>query len=92
MFKIFLPLLTVLFVGLKLTGFIVWNWFWVVSPIALPVLICICFLLLTGSLWLLIEIFDRVTLGKRGYKEEKRKRNEAHELSNSFNNLLDKLR
>lgn len=27
-------LLTVLFVALKLTGFIAWSWLWVLSPIA----------------------------------------------------------
>lgn len=26
-------LLTVLFVGLKLTGYISWSWWWVVSPL-----------------------------------------------------------
>lgn len=26
-------LLTVLFVGLKLTGYITWSWIWVLSPI-----------------------------------------------------------
>jgi hypothetical protein len=26
-------LLTVLFVGLKLTGYITWSWFWVLSPL-----------------------------------------------------------
>lgn len=29
----FAGLLTVLFVGLKLTGFIAWSWWWVLSPI-----------------------------------------------------------
>lgn len=28
-----LPLLTVLFVGLKLTGHIDWSWVWVLSPV-----------------------------------------------------------
>lgn len=28
-----LTLLTLLFVGLKLTGFIAWSWFWVLSPL-----------------------------------------------------------
>lgn len=28
-----LPLLLVLFVGLKLTGYITWSWFWVLSPL-----------------------------------------------------------
>lgn len=28
----FTPLLTVLFIGLKLTGHIDWSWGWVISP------------------------------------------------------------
>ena len=28
--------LTVLFVGLKLTGFIAWSWWWVLSPLWIP--------------------------------------------------------
>jgi len=38
-------LLTVLFVGLKLTGFITWSWWWVISPI-----------LISTALWLIILI------------------------------------
>jgi len=29
----FFGLLTVLFIGLKLTGFITWSWWWVLSPL-----------------------------------------------------------
>lgn len=29
-------LLTVLFIGLKLTGYITWSWLWVLSPIWIP--------------------------------------------------------
>lgn len=29
----FLGLLTILFIGLKLTGYINWSWVWVLSPI-----------------------------------------------------------
>lgn len=29
----FLGLLTILFIGLKLTGYIGWSWWWVLSPI-----------------------------------------------------------
>lgn len=29
----FAGLLTVLFVGLKLTGYITWSWWWVLSPL-----------------------------------------------------------
>lgn len=32
----FLGLLTVLFIGLKLTGVIEWSWFWVLAPMLLP--------------------------------------------------------
>jgi len=33
---VFTSLLTVLFVGLKLTGYINWSWLWVLSPIWIP--------------------------------------------------------
>ena len=33
----FSGLLTVLFVGLKLTGHITWPWVWVLSPIWIPI-------------------------------------------------------
>jgi hypothetical protein len=32
----FLGLLAVLFVGLKLTGYITWSWWWVLSPLWIP--------------------------------------------------------
>lgn len=32
----FFSLLTVLFVGLKLTGHIDWSWLWVLSPLLAP--------------------------------------------------------
>ena len=33
----FAGLLTVLFVGLKLTGFVAWSWVWVLAPLWLPI-------------------------------------------------------
>lgn len=33
----FFGLLTIVFITLKLTGFITWHWFWVLSPILIPV-------------------------------------------------------
>jgi hypothetical protein len=39
----FTGLLTVLFVGLKLTGYISWPWIWVLSPIWISFLIFIVF-------------------------------------------------
>lgn len=35
----FLALLTLLFIALKLTGFIEWSWWWVLSPIWLFILL-----------------------------------------------------
>ena len=29
----FVGLLTVLFIGLKLTGYVTWSWLWVLSPL-----------------------------------------------------------
>ena len=32
----FLGLLAILFIGLKLTGYIAWSWWWVLAPIWIP--------------------------------------------------------
>lgn len=32
-------LLTVLFIGLKLTGYIDWSWWWVLAPVWIPVVL-----------------------------------------------------
>ena len=37
-------LLTVLFIGLKLTGHISWSWWWVLSPLWISALLVIAFL------------------------------------------------
>jgi uncharacterized protein (DUF983 family) len=36
---IFPSLLTILFIGLKLTGHITWSWWWVLSPLWISALI-----------------------------------------------------
>lgn len=36
-------LLTIWFIGLKLTGYIDWSWWWVLSPIWIPIAIVIFF-------------------------------------------------
>lgn len=33
---VFLPLLSVLFIALKLTGYVTWSWLWVLSPLWIP--------------------------------------------------------
>lgn len=42
----FTGLLTILFVGLKLTGYIQWSWWWVLSPVWIPLVITLIFLAL----------------------------------------------
>jgi hypothetical protein len=34
-----ITLLTLLFIGLKLTNFIDWSWWWVLSPLWIPVVL-----------------------------------------------------
>jgi hypothetical protein len=49
----FLSLLTVLFIGLKLTGYISWSWWWVLSPIWIPLLLVLVGGTIYGlALWL----------------------------------------
>ena len=48
----FCGLLTILFIGLKLTGYISWSWWWVLAPLWLPVTLAltvalVCNLILT---------------------------------------------
>ena len=50
-------LLTVLFVGLKLTGHITWEWWWVLSPLWISAGIGISFLLVALIVAILIGVF-----------------------------------
>lgn len=42
----FTGLLTVLFIGLKLTGYITWSWWWVLSPLWIVPLTILALILL----------------------------------------------
>ena len=39
--RLFITLLTVLFIGLKLTGYVAWSWLWVLSPMWVTALVVI---------------------------------------------------
>ena len=41
----FLSLLTILFIGLKLTGYITWSWWWVLAPMWIPLALVVVILL-----------------------------------------------
>lgn len=42
----FVGLLTIVFITLKLTGFIAWSWWWVLSPIWITVSVIVLILLI----------------------------------------------
>ena len=42
----FFGALTLLFIGLKLTGYINWSWIWILSPIWIPLVVVILILLI----------------------------------------------
>lgn len=52
----FLGLLTVLFIGLKLTGFIEWSWWWVLSPLWIPVAMVFGIVTIAGLIIGIIQI------------------------------------
>lgn len=45
---IFIPLLTILLIGLKLTGHISWSWLWVLSPLWVGFLVLFLILVFLG--------------------------------------------
>ena len=51
----FTGLLTVLFVGLKLTNVIAWSWWWVLSPLWIPLLLLIGFLIIAAIFTALLK-------------------------------------
>lgn len=46
----FTGLLTIVFIALKLLGAITWSWWWVLSPIWIPIAIVCSALLLAGGI------------------------------------------
>jgi len=54
----FFGLLTLLFIALKLLGHIAWSWWWVLSPILIPIGIGAIFLLVLGLIAIIIGVLD----------------------------------
>ena len=48
----FVGLLTILFIGLKLTNYIAWSWWWVLSPIWITASVVIAILLIALAVML----------------------------------------
>lgn len=55
----FLGLLGILFIGLKLTGYIDWSWWLVLLPLYIPLAIVLVVLLFIGLLYGLNAIFGK---------------------------------
>jgi hypothetical protein len=53
----FTGLLTILFVGLKLTGYINWSWWWVLSPLWISVLVGLAILAIVLLIAVLAEVW-----------------------------------
>jgi hypothetical protein len=51
----FSGLLTIVFITLKLTGVIAWSWWWVLSPVLIP-LVIVGILLLSAGFCLLMAL------------------------------------
>lgn len=51
----FFGLLGILFIGLKLTGFITWSWVWVLAPIWIPLIIVVIFIIVFVMYWFLTK-------------------------------------
>jgi hypothetical protein len=51
----FASILALIFITLKLTGYITWSWLWVLSPIWIPLVVIIFLMVLTVILVLVIN-------------------------------------
>lgn len=60
----FLSILTLIFITLKLTGYIDWSWLWVLSPLVIPLglIFSIIFLVILGDI-----IYKAIKTNKKNY-------------------------
>lgn len=54
----FLGLLTILFVGLKLTDVIAWSWWWVLAPLWIPWAIILVIVVVIVLVVGIVKLFD----------------------------------
>lgn len=73
--------LALLFIGLKLTHNIDWEWLWVLSPIWIPVAACLSFAGLCLFLAGVCHLTVRIGAGKSGYAEWRARQKLADSLS-----------
>jgi hypothetical protein len=61
----FFGLLTILFIGLKLTGYIEWSWIWVLSPLWMPIVFVVAFVAMIGVGLMTIPTIESVIEKKK---------------------------
>jgi hypothetical protein len=54
----FTGLLTILFIALKLTGYIAWSWWWVLSPIWISLLLAVGIIIIVLIIAGIAILFD----------------------------------
>jgi len=55
----FFGLLTILFVGLKLTHYIDWSWWWILSPLWIPLVAALAVLIVLLLVYLIVCIVEK---------------------------------
>jgi len=55
----FLPLLTILFIGLKLTNHIQWSWLWVLSPLWIGFLLGLLILCVGFAAYVIVKLVEK---------------------------------
>jgi hypothetical protein len=50
----FAGLLTILFIGLKLTNYVTWSWVWVLSPLWIPLTVVVGITVIVGIIAILL--------------------------------------
>ena len=55
----FCSLLTVLFIGLKLTGYITWSWWWVLSPLLIAPVLLLSVLVIAALAYMILSLFKK---------------------------------
>lgn len=73
-------LLALLFIGLKLTGYITWPWLWVLCPVWIPILIGMILLTIASTIVLACTLSDRRKFRQR--QVDARRREEDRPLEN----------
>lgn len=67
----FCGLLTIVFIVLKLTGFIDWSWLWVLAPLWLPLCLVLAVMVFVGIIALIVMGIAMLSDGKKSKKSRR---------------------